>query len=315
MPPRLTCLDARRPSPLERWTLLLCLCAGLRTLAGPVEDIDAAAAKGPIETTPLRRGLTMLSGSGGNVTLLVSPTGTLFVDAGIAVSEGQIRAALARIHATTPRILIDTHYHWDHTDGNGWVHADGAVVYATASTLERLSSSQTVPQWKHTFAPSPIGARPTRRLQGGERLSFGDDHVAVHVLDPSHTDGDLFVYFEEADVLSLGDVFWNGWYPMIDTAHGGSIDGMIRAADAALAVARPSTMIVPGHGQVATRADLLAYRTMLATVRERVAAFRASGLSLAQTVQRQPTAEFDAVWGRAVISPALFTELVYTTLR
>jgi glyoxylase-like metal-dependent hydrolase (beta-lactamase superfamily II) len=142
-------------------------------------------------------------------------------------------------------------------------------------------------------------------------LSIGLKHYG-----PAHTDGDISVMFGAADVLHVGDTFWNGIYPFIDHSTGGSIDGMIKACDANLAVATEKTIIIPGHGQpvVSNRAELKAFRDMLAAVRESVAALKKQGRSRDETVAAKPTAPFDAKWGNFVIDPRFFTRIVYETV-
>ena len=159
-------------------------------------------------------------------------------------------------------------------------------------------------------ASSPVPRSPIAR----QALRFGGETVRIGHYAPGHTDGDLNVRFERADILQTGDTFWNGVYPMIDYAAGGSIDGAIRAANENLQLAGPRTIVIPGHGPVGDRAALLAFRDMLVAVHGRVAALKASGKSLAQIQAARPTATFDASWGGSVIDPTLFTALVYRGL-
>jgi Zn-dependent hydrolases, including glyoxylases len=142
-------------------------------------------------------------------------------------------------------------------------------------------------------------------------MRFGGERVLIQHYGPAHTSGDLFVYFSNADVLATGDTYWNGVYPFIDYVAGGSIDGMIRAADINLRRATEATLIVPGHGPVARRADLLEFRDMLVAIRANVAKLKRDGKSLEETIAARPTAAFDEKWGQFVINPAFFTSLVY----
>ncbi len=288
--------------------------AALPAFAGPVEAINLDAANANIEVRRLRGNVSVLMGSGGNITVLVEPAATLMVDAGIAVSEAKIRAALASLGATPLKYVVNTHYHWDHTDGNAWVHSAGATIIAHPNTLKRLSEATTVPEWSHTFPPSLPGARPTLLVEDHKTLKLGPERVAIKAVGLSHTDGDLFVQFEKANIVALGDVFWNGMYPFIDTQNGGSIDGTIRAANLAMRTATEQTMIVPGHGPPGTLADLVAYRDMLVAIRDNVQRLKSSGLSLQDVVAKHSTAAYDTVWGKFVVDPALFTRVVYTTL-
>jgi glyoxylase-like metal-dependent hydrolase (beta-lactamase superfamily II) len=277
----------------------------------PYDTINAAAAQSEVTVTPLRGGVNLLQGSGGNIGALADPKGAIMVDAGIAVSEPKLKAALERLGATQVRYVIITHWHWDHTDGDGWLHRAGATLVAHPNTVRNLSSTIRVEEWGHTFTPVPAADRPTVLVASEKTFKAGGETILVRSYKPSHTDGDLSVYFTKADVLFTGDTWWNGLYPFIDYKAGGGIDGMIRAADANIAMAGPKTIVVPGHGPAGGRADLVAYREMLVAIREKVAGLKHKGLTLEQTVAAKPTQAFDAKWGKAIISPALFTQLVY----
>jgi glyoxylase-like metal-dependent hydrolase (beta-lactamase superfamily II) len=280
----------------------------------PVAKINAEAAAAKIDVQTLRGNLAVLSGSGGNITVLTGTSGQLMVDAGIAVSQERLAAALRGLGAGPLRILVDTHWHWDHTDGNAWVHRAGATVVAHANVLKRLSQTVRVEDWKHTFAPLEKAARPSVIVADEKKLDFEGETLTIRYYGPCHTDGDVSVYFQKADVLVTGDTWWNGYYPFIDYVTGGSIDGMIRAANANLALSTDATLIVPGHGPVGSRADLVEYRDMLVGIRENVAALKKLGKSLDEVIAERPTAAYDAKWGRFVIDSAFFTRLVYRGL-
>ena len=171
---------------------------------------------------------------------------------------------------------------------------------------------QRVEDWDYDFPPLPEGALPTELFATERTLKLNDATLALNYYGPAHTDSDISVRFVEADVLHAADTYWNGVYPFIDYSTGGSIDGLIRAAEANLATTTDSTIVIPGHGPpVSDRAGLQAFRDMLVAVRENVAQLKAQGRSLDETVAAQPTAAFDARWGQFVITPALFTRLVY----
>ena len=299
---------------------VLLLALGLAGTASPAsaEDltpyamINKAAAEQPIITHTLRGGVSALEGSGGNIGVYAGSSGLLMVDAGIAVSRQKIEAALQKIEPGKIRYLINTHWHWDHTDGNGWAHSDGATIIATPKTAEHLGQTIRVVEWGHTFTPVEAGARPTELVTSQEKIMpFDGETVRIRTYVDSHTDGDLSVYFEKADVLCTGDTWWNGLYPFIDYAEGGGINGMIAAADANLAMVTDHTIIVPGHGPVGDRLQLVQYRDMLVAIRDRVAALKKEGKTLEQVIAAKPTASFDSKWGQSIISPALFTTLVF----
>jgi glyoxylase-like metal-dependent hydrolase (beta-lactamase superfamily II) len=281
----------------------------------PVIKINQAAVTAQIETTPLRGPLSMLSGSGGNITVLTGKQGKLMVDAGIAVSRPRVEAALAAISSAPIKYLINTHYHWDHTDGNPWVRDDGATIIATAGTVKRVSTSTRVEDWDFTFPALPARGIPTEVLTTDKTYHFDGQTVEVRLLDPSHTDTDLYVVFKEANVASLGDLFWNGVYPFIDNENGGGIDGMIKADDAILARLDDDVVLVPGHGPVGTKKQFRDFRDMLAGVRDKVTALKKQGKSRDEVVAAKPTAPYDAVYGHFVIDPDFFTRIVYDGLR
>jgi glyoxylase-like metal-dependent hydrolase (beta-lactamase superfamily II) len=279
--------------------------------ATPYTVIMAAAAKDPVTVQSLRGGLSVLQGSGGNITALAGPEGLVLVDCGIAVSQAKILAALKTIQPTPIRLVLITHWHFDHTDGDGWVRATGADVLASEQAVTRLGETIRVAEWDHTFKPVPAAALPNQVISGDKTLQLNGEKILIRHYMPSHTDGDLSVYFTKADVLATGDTFWNGQYPFIDYAAGGGIDGAIHAANANIAMAGKNTLIVPGHGSVGNVADQVAFRDMLVKVRGRVAALKAQGKTLAEVQAAKPTADFDAKWGQSVIDGALFTALVY----
>jgi glyoxylase-like metal-dependent hydrolase (beta-lactamase superfamily II) len=280
----------------------------------PVLKINDAAAKADIEVTPLRGNMNVLLGSGGNITVLSGPQGKLLVDAGIGVSKEKIAAALDKLGPGPLKYLINTHYHWDHTDGNVWVQQAGATIIGHPNTLKRLSESVRVDDWDFTFKPLPAAARPTQLLKSSKTMNFAGNKITMRTFGPGHTDSDLWVYFDKADVLVLGDIFWNGVYPFIDNENGGGIKQAIVWASKAIDNSTDKTIIVPGHGPVGTHADLIAFRDMLVSVRDNVAALKKQNKSLEETIAAKPTAAFDAKWGNYVIDPAFFTRLVYNGL-
>jgi glyoxylase-like metal-dependent hydrolase (beta-lactamase superfamily II) len=280
----------------------------------PVVKINQAAAEAEITVQPLRSNVSVLMGSGGNITVLTGSDGKLLVDAGIAVSRPKIEAALDRISDAPIKYLIDTHWHWDHTDGNAWVHQKGATIIAHENTLKRLSATTRVEDWSFTFQPWPVDARPTVTFKTEKRLRFDGETIVLRSYGPGHTDTDLTVQLEKADVVALGDIFWNGVYPFIDIATGGSIDGAIRLVNRSLAHVTDRTIIVPGHGPVGDRAQLIEFRDMLVAVRRNVARLKKQGKSLDEVIAAKPTAAFDAKFGGFVIDPAFFTRLVFVSL-
>lgn len=279
---------------------------------GLVSLIKDSAATSPIVIHKLRNNISVLEGSGGNMAVLTSPDGKLLVDAGIGVSRAHITAALAAIGPEPVTHLINTHWHFDHTDGNTWLNQAGAKIIAQENTRNYLSKVQRVDDWDYNFLPLPSGGVPTEVFANEHTLKLNGASLSLQYYGSAHTDSDISVRFGEADVVHVADTFWNGIYPFIDYSTGGSIDGMIAAADANVAATTDSTLIIAGHGKpVGSRTELRHFRDMLVATREKVAALKKQGRSPEETVAAKPTAAFDAVYGQFVIDPGFFTRLVY----
>ena len=277
----------------------------------PVITMRRAAATAKITVQKFRGNVSVLEGSGGNIAVLTGHDGKLLVDAGITASRPALTKALADISSDPVRYLINTHWHFDHTDGNEWLHSIGAQITAHENTQKHLSESTRVEGWNFTFPPSPEGALPTKIFQKEQKLHINGAALALQYYSPAHTDSDISVHFADADILHVGDTCWNGYYPFIDYSTGGSIDGAIRAAEANVARVTDKTIIIPGHGPVANKSQLVEFRDMLVAIREKVSALKKQGLSLAEVVAAKPTAEYDAKWGGFVINGSTFTSLVY----
>lgn len=275
-----------------------------------VRTMLSEAAKAKIVTHPVRRNITVLEGSGANIAVLTGRDGKLLVEAGYTVSRPAISSALNSINADPIKHLINTHWHTDHTDGNAWLHAAGAEITAHENTRKRLSVDTRVEGWNWTFPAAPAGALPATVFAAEHEVRRNDTLIKLKYYGPAHTDSDVWVHFTDADVVHVGDTWWNGVYPFIDYSTGGSIDG-IRAAEANLAAFTAKTIFVPGHGPVGSRADVAEFRDMLVAIRKNVAALKKQGRTLEETIAAKPTAAYDAKWGQFLITPAHFTQLVY----
>jgi glyoxylase-like metal-dependent hydrolase (beta-lactamase superfamily II) len=279
---------------------------------GIVPTMINAATNAKIETHTLRRGISVLEGSGGNIAVLTGKDGKLLIDSGFTVSKARVEEALNNLSADPITQLINTHWHIDHTDGNAWVHSAGAAITAHQNTKKHLSTSTRVEGWQYTFPPSPAGGLPTNIFTDEHRLNHNGANITLKYYGQAHTDSDISVFFEEADVLQVGDTWWNGIYPFIDYSTGGSIDGMIRATERNLSVVTDKTIIIPGHGPVANKAALAEFHNMLTTLRDKIAALKKQGKSLEEAIAARPTAIYDAKFGQFLIRPAFFTTLVYS---
>ena len=282
--------------------------------AGPQNLVEKSRQSGvtaKIKTQALRGNVSALIGSGGNIAVLPGSDGKLIVDSGCLPSRDKIAEALTSISKDPVKHLINTHWHFDHTDGNDWMHAAGAAITAHENTKKHLSAATRVDDWDFTFPPSPAGAIPTDVFEREKTFHLNGATVALKYYDPAHTDGDISIYFTEADVLHTGDTWWNGYFPFVDYSTGGSIDGMIKAAEANLVMVTDKTIVIPGHGPVGGKTEMIEYRDILASVRDRVAALKGEGKSLNEIVAAKPTAAYDAKWGKGFVNGEFFTKLVY----
>jgi glyoxylase-like metal-dependent hydrolase (beta-lactamase superfamily II) len=265
-----------------------------------------------ITVQPLRRNISAVTGSGGNIVVLVGRDGKLLIDAGFATSRPKIADALTKIGSEPIKQLINTHWHFDHTDGNDWLHSVGAAILAHENTRKHLSNTTRVGGWDFTFPAAPAGAIPATVFADEKTVQLNKTTIALKYYGPAHTDSDISVHFVEADIIHVADTWWNGIYPFIDYSTGGSIDGTIRATEANLAKVTEKMIIIPGHGPaMGDKQQLTRYRDMLVDVRSKVATLKKQGRSLNEIVAAKPTAAYDAKWGGGLMSPAVFTGLVF----
>ena len=273
---------------------------------GLVQTARRTAASDTVTVQKLRGNISVLLGAGGNIAVLTGRDGKLLIDAGFAGARPQITSAFAAISTDPIKHLINTHWHFDHTDGNEWLHSVGAAILAHTNTRKHLSTTTRVEGWNFTFPPAPAGAIPTEVFDDERTLKLNGTTIALKHYAPAHTDSDISVHFTDADILHVADTFWNGYYPFIDYSTGGSIDGMIRATKANLAKVTDTMIVIPGHGAVADKSQLAFYRDLLVSTREKVAALKKQGKSLDEIVAAKLTATTDAQWGNGFRSPKDF---------
>jgi glyoxylase-like metal-dependent hydrolase (beta-lactamase superfamily II) len=291
-----------------------CLAPGV--LADQSEDVLVptafkVATTAKITVQYLWRNISVLLGAGGNIAVLTGPDGKLLVDAEIVTARPSVSKAIAGINADPIKQLINTHWHFDHTGGNEWVHEAGASILSQENTRKHLLVGTRVEGWKHTFPAAPPRAIPSTVFAEDYTLHTNNTTLVLKHYLPAHTDSDISVHFVEADVFHTGDTFWNRNYPFVDYSTGGSIDGQIRAAEENIATVTDKTIVIPGHGAVGGRADLILFRDVLADAREKVATMKKQGRSLVEVIAARPTARTDAEWGNGFMTPALFLEWVF----
>ena len=283
-------------------------------LAGMAFGQDTDFSKVEIKVVPVAGGVSMLVGQGGNIGVTSGKDGTFLIDDQFAPLLPKIRAAVKTLGDAPIRFVVNTHFHGDHTGGNALLGESGAVIIAQENVRKRLGIERVNPQTKERTPPQPPSAWPLVTYLDGVTLFLNGDELEVtHVLR-AHTDGDSIVRFKKANVVHMGDVFFNGNYPFIDVDSGGSVDGVIAAVDRVLPTIDAGTKVIPGHGALGTKADLQAYRDVVAAIRDRVKALIAQGKTLDQVIAAKPTAQWDGKWGKGFMGPDVFVSFVYRSL-
>jgi cyclase len=277
----------------------------------------------PMETQKLADNVTMFDGPGGAVVVLNGPDGKFVVDTFVAPAWPKLKEALDGLGNAPVKYVIDTHWHFDHTDNNAHLHAAGATVLAHENTKKRMSEPHDLPVlYRGTdgalaglhFDPSPAEALPQQTFAVAYKLQANGETLALQHVAPAHTDSDIYIHFQKANVISMGDLFFNGMYPYIDPGTGGTINGMIAAADNILSLADNDTKIVAGHGPLGNKADLVRSRDMLITSHDRVQKLKSEGKSALEAVAEKPFADLDPEWGNGIINGDQWVQIAYLTL-
>ena len=299
----------------------IAVVASIMALSGPVFAQQPPAAAPPpdfskveIKTTNLGDNIYMLEGQGGNITVAVAKDGIIMVDGQYAPLHDKIKAAVEAISNKPVKYLINTHFHGDHTGGNEAFAKDGATIVSQVNVKNRLAAGTSNGLTGAKTPPAPPAALPSDTYTNFSKIRLEGRVADLKHIANAHTDGDTYVWFKTANVLSTGDTFTNGRYPNIDFANGGNIKGMIAATDAYLKLVNARTKIVPGHGPLADRAALLEYRTMLISAHDRMAKLVKEGKSEDDVVMAKPFADFDAKWAPTELASNNFIRVVYHSL-
>jgi len=271
----------------------------------------AAAQAVEFELKPAGGGVYMLAGQGGNIGVCIGEDGVFLIDDQFAPLTPRILEEIRKISEKPVRFVVNTHWHGDHTGGNENLGETGAIIVAHANVRKRMSETQFMEAFNRTVEPSPKGALPIVTFDQSVTFHWNGETIEVTHVQPAHTDGDSVVHFGNANVVHSGDVFFNGMYPYIDTGAGGNLVGMIRGVERILERCDAKTRIIPGHGPLATRADLDRYLQMLTTVRDRIEPMVSAGRSREQVIAAKPTADLDADWGGGLMKSDVWVGLVY----
>lgn len=255
------------------------------------------------EISPLKDGIHVIQGKGGNIGVSVGDDGVFMIDDQFAPATDAILAQIKTVTDKPVRFLVNTHFHRDHTGGNENLGKAGVLIFAHDNVRERLLGGGASKE-----------ALPVVTFNDTTTFHMNGQTIEVFHVADAHTDGDSMIHFRDANVIHMGDTFFNGFYPFIDTKSGGSIDGMFAAIDKVLAMADADTIIVPGHGPIGDRDDLLTFRDMLTKARDSISPLIADGKSVEDIIAARPTAEFDNGWGGGFLNPERFIRVMHAAL-
>jgi len=264
-----------------------------------------------IQTIKAADGIYMLTGKGGNIGLSVGADGVFLIDDQFAPLTEKIRTAIARLSDKPVKFLLNTHWHPDHTGGNENLGTSGTVIVAHDNVHKRLSVDNFIEMFNMQSTATAAAGLPVITFDDAVTFHLNDDIIHVRHVANAHTDGDAIVHFTRANVIHAGDTYFSGMYPFIDTAHGGSNDGYIKAIDQVLALANDKTVIIPGHGPISNKQELTAYRDVLKTIIDSIRHQVSDNASLQQVQASMPTKEFDEKYGGGSINNEAFVKMLY----
>lgn len=296
----------------NRQSLVSVLMASAALCLFTVGDIQAQQNfdKVEIKTQKLTDSVYMLIGAGGNMGLSVGPDGVFLIDDQFAPLTPKIEAAIKALTPKPVTFVINTHWHSDHTGGNVNLGKAGALIVAQDNVRKRLSSDQFIELLGAKEKPMAKEGLPVITFSQSVNFHLNGDDIAVFHVPNAHTDGDAIIHFRKANIVHMGDVFFNGFYPFIDFSSGGTPDGFIAAVERVLAITDAQTKIIPGHGPLAGKAELVIYRDMLVGTIGKIKALVKQGKTIEEIVAAKPTADFDERWGKGFIAPARYIEMV-----
>jgi cyclase len=257
----------------------------------------------------------LLKGSGGNIGVLTGADGVVMIDDQFAPLSEKIAAAIKTLDSGPIRFLINTHVHGDHSGGNDNFSKAGATIVAHDQVRERMMKESVNLRMNRTFPPREKVAWPVITFDNKLNFHLNDEDIELLHFDPGHTDGDAIIHFKKANVYHTGDAFVRTGYPFIDGSSGGTLNGYISTLAKLLTVLDGNSKVIPGHGDLGTRADVKAVHDMLVDIRDQVAAALKTGKNVEDIPGMNITAKYDAQWGAGFVKGKDFVLVVAENLQ
>jgi glyoxylase-like metal-dependent hydrolase (beta-lactamase superfamily II) len=274
------------------------------------QDFDSVE----IKTIKVTENIYMLEGRGGNIGVIVGEDGVLMIDDQFAPLSGKIKTAFAKISDKQIRFLINTHWHRDHTGGNEIFGSTGAVIVAHENVRKKMSTEQFVKAFNRTVPPSPKTALPVVTFTNDIKFHINGEQIEVFHIQHAHTDGDAVIYFENSNVVHMGDTYFAGRYPFIDLSSAGSIKGVIKGVEYVLSIIDENTKVIPGHGSLSNKKELSEYLDMLKAAKFQSEDLIKKGKSFQEIVDSPVLKKFDPKYGKGFLSREKFLSIIYEDL-
>lgn len=268
-----------------------------------------------IRPVKLSEQIYMLKGSGGNIGVMIGKEGTLVIDNQFAPLSNKINGAVKTLDPGEIKFMINTHLHGDHSGGNENFYKMGATIVAHDQVRERMMKESFNARANRTTPPRDKEAWPAITFADKLNFHLNDEDIILHHFDVGHTDGDVIVQFKKANIVHTGDAFVRYGYPFIDISSGGGVNGFINTLDKILLLIDDNTKVIPGHGEVATKADVKKVRDTIADIRDQVAAALKKGKKIEDITSLGITDKYDAEWGKGFVKGKDFVLMVAENLK
>ena len=268
-----------------------------------------------ITTINVNNGVYMLMGQGGNIGLSVGEDGVFMIDDQFAPLSAKIKAAISKISKKPLKFVINTHWHFDHTGGNENFGKDGAIIVSHNNVRKRMSKEGFITAFNKTIPAAPKVALPIITFNDEINFYFNNEEIEVLHQKNAHTDGDSIIFFKSSNVVHTGDIYFNGFYPFIDSSSQGSMNGIITSVNYILSRINDETKIIPGHGKLSNKKELISYRDTLIILRDRMQALIKEGKSIDEIIAMKPNADLDETWGKGFLNPETFLKILYGVIK